>query len=75
MGLPLEYFTVPEAAQRCRYDVDYFRKLLKKHPIPLRGPGRNRIQREDLEAWMNDPNIFQPVTTNRNRKHRILQLT
>lgn len=47
-----------EAAAYCGYSRSTFMKNVRRYKIPRYGPKHNRFDRWDLDAWMQDPNVF-----------------
>jgi hypothetical protein len=59
MDAQKDFFTLPEAAEYCSYAPDTFRKLLKYYALKRCGPAKNRFAREELKAFMLEPEAFK----------------
>ena len=66
------YLTLSEAARYCGYQPRRFRDLVRAYSIPLRGPGRNRFARSDLDAFMNAPVTFLGQGQNKGRSPKMV---
>lgn len=53
------HFTVAQAAAYCGYARATLEKKLQGYDLPRTGPSRNRLPREALDLWMNNPEYFK----------------
>lgn len=59
MDVQKDFLSLSEAAEYCSYAPDTFRKLLKNYAIKRCGPAKNRFAREELKAFMLEPDAFK----------------
>lgn len=57
--MPLGYMNTKQAAAHLGYSVSTFRSYAMRGDIPRYGPKLNRFRKEDLDAFMEDPNVFR----------------
>lgn len=62
------YLNTKQAAALLGYSVSTFRIYAMRGDIPRYGPKRNRFRKEDLDAFMEDPNIFRATRTTQRRR-------
>ncbi|WP_027369183.1 helix-turn-helix domain-containing protein [Desulfocurvibacter africanus] len=56
------YFNFKQAAAYVGFGKTAFRDYVLKGQIPKYGPKLNRFRKADLDAFMEDPNIFRSPT-------------
>lgn len=59
MAVDTPYLTTEEAAARVRYSVTQFKRYVAADHIPAYGPQENRFRRDELDEWMENPNVFK----------------
>ncbi|SNR98816.1 hypothetical protein SAMN04488503_2206 [Humidesulfovibrio mexicanus] len=56
--IPAAYLTVEEAAAHVGKSTRTLLRWAKQYQIPRKGPCRNQFGRADLDAFMDDPEVF-----------------
>ena len=66
--MPIGYMNTKQAAAYLGYSASTFREYALRGAIPRCGPRRNRFRKEDLDAFMEDPNVFRTNRTTQRRR-------
>lgn len=54
-----EYLTLAEAAQYTGYSPDTLGQYFREGEVPRYGPKRNKFRKVDIDAYMENPQIFR----------------
>ncbi|MDP2848281.1 MAG: helix-turn-helix domain-containing protein [Humidesulfovibrio sp.] len=56
--IPAAYLTVEEAAAHVGKSLRTLSRWVEKYQIPRKGPYRNQFSKADLDAFMDNPDVF-----------------
>lgn len=62
------FYNMTTAARFCGYSLRTFQRKLKDYDLPRHGPSSNRFAKSVLDAWMENPPIFEKCISTRRRK-------